>query len=800
MAVLTVSATSISPTMSTPHSKPESFSVCKNHFAATTIQAAARMYLAKKKWEGMYVKHIQREVVRLKDELKEKAKKEKKREFLDKHAAIIQALARGYIVRGEYRESDRLLRGVGHGAGLSLMESVRKRMNIRQRIESLKQQISEVQAAKSSYTSSDSDCDSENNDDASVLKVERLKGKQHKLQIKAKTLEAVTRPLQEKFKGLCVEHEKLRKKYGNIESKNESRKYANETSSELLEEKIQAIVDTGKELDTVLSSDGMEYVSQQRSKAQQRLDTLVETSSEYARLGMSERDAAAFADEVARIGKEAHRKAKLFRDSLRSHMSSNLSKTWSSRSLTSNTDGKSAFDSTAAVAPATIAKNESNSSLLRDGVPRSTVPKRGHGRVLRNLLRDRNQNRSLSPTLQRQDGSFNSLGSANEDAPKFMLKGQRFFVKRDIRERGCRSLSEQDPRNRSLSRTPSPHGRESVFIKRDRSSRSLSQTPSPQRRESVFVKRDRSRRNHLESSDSRNRTPSPQRRESAYSVSPTQPRSDGSFNKTPVISNKVKVGSSTTVTPKISNKMKIGSSTSPKINNTPKVSYTETPKMSNKQTPKHSNVTNDSSTKPVRRTYSETNKTISKLQRRLPKALSERLILQPSKALSPSSRLNKLKEELREECGTKIPQKEGKDESSKERRKSRDRSEAMLKKSPKGNKKKDRDRAARKKLGRSRSRSNSRSRSVHEDSSKNVSETGGLLRGRRPSNVKKEEHEQDLQDQPSRIVSLAAPTIDVRKKKNTYLRRTKSLTESARNRRKLVDECIDSRGMLPNLE
>ena len=717
MAILTMSSTTISPALSPwARSKPESYIACEHDFVATTIQCAARVFLAKKEWEFRYVRHIKNEIFRLKEEQKSEAKKSRKKRVLRQKIITIQTLARGYVVRKRYRESDKLLRG-SNDAGFSLMESVRKRMDIRQRIASLRQQISEVREARNTF--GDSGDDEDDREGVSVSRVEELKATQHKLNINIKTLEAVTKPLQEKFEGLRAEHEKLEKKHGKIESKNASRKYSNEVKAALLAKKQTAIENTRDELTLALSGEGIEIVCKERAKAQQRLDTLVETSSAYARLGMNERDAAAFADDVGRIGKDAHRNAKLYKDSLRSHVaSSNLS--WSSKSLTSNT-----VDTTAAVASQAQGKiprmqKATSASLLlsSDGAVRPI--KRGHGRVLKNLLRDRSasseseQNHSLSPTLKRQDGSFSSTSSTDENHQSKMLRKGWWNI------------------------------------------------------------------------DKRESTPSP-----------TKPR--GSANNNLVITNKIKFknNTTTTATPKITEKRKAN------INITPKTSNTHTTKVSNRETPKITNVTGKNS---MRRTYSEDNTSVSEMKKGLRKVLSERTMLGES---SPSSRrVSKLMEELWDEC------------------KSRDtRSKSQEPKKLKS-KKKDNGRRPRKgsnsrstspKHSRSRSHSQSHGRNHRRRGHSNNPRSKSNGRGNRedkghskvdrqlcPVGIQKDEYnynEEDQFDQPKRHISLTTPKIEVLRKnsRRPNFCRTPSLTESSKNRRKFVDDCIDSDGMMPHL-
>lgn len=752
MAILTITQTTFSPAPSTPK-KPPSFMACKDDVAAISIQTAARVYLAKKEWEFLYVQHIEHEILRLQEEARWKAKKARKLKILDGHATTLQTLARGYIVRESYRKSDK--------QHLSLMESVRKRMETRQRIENLKKQISQVKEARNDNNLDEKD-DENNRDEVSVRKVEQLKATQHRLNIKARTLEAVTRPLQEHFKILREEDEKLRKKFGKIESKNESRKYTNETKRELLAEKHKVLQETRDEL----LSDEMDRIARERSKAQLRLDTLVETASAYASLGrMNERDASAFAEEVARIGQQAHNKAKLFKDSLRSlSMASNHS-----------------IDTEAAQMMPSYSKQDSQNSLLSDdgAVSRPTKPR--HGRVLRNMLRDRSEkNRSLSP-IQRHDGSFSS-SSSDDSSSRRQLKGQRYLVKRSL----------------------SGEKRENLLLKRDRSKRNLERTPSPQRHESVFIKKDR------------NRTPSPT-------------KGSGSANNTPVISNKMKFkGITTSVTPKANDKAKVSNTVTPKAGsstpksiNTPKTSNTQTPKISNKQTPKTTNVTTSES-KPMRRTYSEVNTSVMDMKKGLRKVLSERLIVQLDDDVPTSphgNRLSKLKEELRNECSRKNLRKNSKRSKSKDRNASssdmkRSTSKTDLKRSTSKTKK---DKSSPRKQTKSKSpsrshsrshsnsgtikrsdsnsnsRSNSRSRNGRSNSNsrsrrsssndeqprktvdRQFSGSGGRLRGKRPSSYRKEDEEDQPTSQPRRHVSLKGAKIEALQKKRQLLRRTESV-------------------------
>ena len=665
--------------------KPESVCVWQDDFAATTIQSAVRMFLAKKEWETLYVEHIRREVLRIKTETRQKAIRARKRKFLDKKATTLQALTRGCIVRNKHRESGRFRwRNDGDeddAPGNSLMDSVRKRMDIRKRIETLKQQISDVRETKGP-----GDSDSDNNEEVSVRKVERLKSRRNKLQAKAKTLESVTRPLQEKFDGLRAEHEKLREKYRKVEAKNETRRLANESSAELLQEKMEAIDTINKELNTTLSSEGMEKLSQELTKALKKVDALVETASSYANVGMNERDASVFADEVARIGREAHRKAKLFGDSLRSHMATNLSKYGSNRKLTNLVDDRSAADATDDMTTPRVTESPKTSSSLspkRDvGLSPVIIPKRGHGRVLTKLLRDRSH------------GSLSELSNAERSASR--------------------------------------------------------------------------------------------------SVSPTLQTRDESFTMTPRISNS---------TQKLL-KREISSST-----------------MSTKTT----TTTTTTGSNQMRRRHSDIRTPNPQVQRRdfgLRRVLSERKPTTLSNS-PPSSRLNTLRKELREEVRSNL-RKEllQRDESRQPRRKSRDRSSpttnsrtAATKKSPKVSKKKEKNATT---GATKRTKQASRTRVPDETPTRTadlVPPESIEIPAR--SKTSKEQRRQQQQQQPDpstnkrhqlrKMISLTAPTIDIHKTKRTsYLRKTKSLTESAKLRRRVVDmgmeESLGSRGMMPHLE
>lgn len=629
--------------------KPEGYIVCKDDLAATTIQAVARVFLANKEWERLYIRHIQTEVLRLRNETKSKSKRARKLNFLDQKTTIFQALARGYIVRNEFcRESDRVMQNDG-GVGSTLMESIRRRMSIEQRIVTLKQQLSEVRSAKSSSTDNSESNNNDDDEEVSIRTVERLKTRQKKLQIKAKTLEAVTRPLQEKFDAMRTEHDKLRKKYRKLETKNASHKYANETASAII---------------YPFSMEGMKATTQDRIKAEKRLDILVETSSAYANLGgMNAQDTSAFSDEVTRIGKEAHRKAKLSRDSVRSHKTASNNPTtkppWSSSRSTTGSDEDE--DGSATEATTT-----------------------DHGRLLRNMIRDRSS---------------------------------------IVRE----------------------------------------QEPILQRKESIYI----------------NRT-----------ISPTQPIGGGSYNNMPVISNTPRRKLS--INPKREDLcIKCGScgslikpernrSTSPKLKrldgkfNTPKISNKRTPKISNIPT----NITDTSTTsarKPMRRAYSEVFTPVSQFMLQLETTEGMRRVLSehkiPTKASSPSSSRNTNNKNIL------VRKDEPKDDSRQPRRKSRDRSgncgeKNSPKKSLKGKKK---DITAKK------------SKQWWDESPSPDSKTSS----------------EDItvpNNQPRRLKSLnARPTIDVRTNKHTYLRRTSSLSESSKERRRFVDQAIGARGVLPDL-
>ena len=472
MAILTMSAKPVSPCISPcAVARPESWMTCQSDFAATTIQSVARVYLAKKEWELLYVQHIENEVLRLKKEQKTRAKRAHKLQILNRRATTIQTLFRGYLVRKNYRDSDKILRGVP--SGLSLMEAVRKRMVIQQRIESLKKQLSEVRQARNPC-----DDDREGRDEISVRKVEKLKATQLKLNIKAKTLEAVTRPLQEKFDGLRAEHEKLMKRYGKLESKNESRRYSNEKKAELLAKKRKQIQETRDELANSLSDQSIEATRKERSRAQHRLDTLVETSNTYASMGMNERDASAFSDEVKRIGREAHRKAKLFRDSLRSQMASNLTTSWnSSRSLMSGTVDTSAAmatpTSTTAVKGASMPKRSSDTSF-----PSTDGLRRGRGRIsINNLVKERNS----SSSSDSESSSEPKRQSPSTNDPRVMRKTKKNIVRREQSDRGHSPPRRKDSNSRSSGHRRSNSNSRSDRLRSNSNSRSNSRSNSKNR-------------------------------------------------------------------------------------------------------------------------------------------------------------------------------------------------------------------------------------------------------------------------------------------------------------------------------
>ena len=743
---------------------PESYYVCEDDLAAVKIQRAARMYLARKQWEELYVRHIKSQVLRLKEEAKLKTKNDKRRKFLDASATVVQALARGYIIRNGYRKCDKNRRDDG-GDGLSLMESIRKRMRIRQKIEMLKQQIAEVRATKNS-----TGIDIATVGDISASKVELLKGKQHRLQTKAKTLEAVTRPLQEKFDELRKENEKLRSKLRKIESKNESRKHANETNAELLEEKLQTIQSMNDEIKS------LDFVTYQRTKAQKRLDKLVESSSAYANLGgMSERDSSAFTDEVARIGREAHRKARMFRDSLRSHIStSSLTKPRSSRSIADSVGTTDTTESTTA----------ETSSSQRDLGSKTSLQRRGHGGVLRKLLRDRSRQ---SVTESEEPRSTRKL----------------------LRDRSRRSVTESEE-----PRSTSPQRRESIFIKRDRSRRSLLESEQNHNRRSLrslLESEHRRSRRSLGSEENSNVTPTSHKSEGSNfntpvmsntgkktvsikrgrrdglleprldrSVSPdaTLERHDGSLNNTPVISNQKSV---------VLKRGRRNGTLEPKLDRSVSPAQKGHDRSSN-NTPKRKG------TKTMRRISSETRTPLSQLRTGgMRRVFSERRISPtPAQKSQPSSSLFKLKEELRDECrsGSGLS-KELLGETQQPRRKNSTRDESTPMKSPNGKKKLNKDCVSRAKTSR-KARSRSRSRDPAEDS-QTSEKNGAILRGKRPSDV-------DIASQLRRHVSLTAKAIEMRKNKRSYLRKSTSLTDSSISRRKLVDESMDSRGMLPHLK
>jgi len=264
------------------------------------------------------------------------------------------------------------------------------------------------------------------------------------------------------------------------------------------------------------------------------------------------------------------------------------------------------------------------------------------------------------------------------------------------------------------------------------------------------------------------------------SVSPdaTLERHDGSLNNTPVISNQKSV---------VLKRGRRNGTLEPKLDR----SVSPTPKghdRSSNNTPKRKG------TKTMRRISSETRTPLSQLRTGgMRRVFSERRISPtPAQKSQPSSSLFKLKEELRDECrsGSGLS-KELLGETQQPRRKNSTRDESTPMKSPKGKKKLNKDCVSRAKNS-SKARSRSRSRDPAEDS-QTSEKSGVILRGKRPSDV-------DIASQLRRHVSLTAKAIEMRKNKRSYLRKSTSLTNSSISRRKLVDESMDSRGMLPHLK
>jgi len=194
------------------------------------------------------------------------------------------------------------------------------------------------------------------------------------------------------------------------------------------------------------------------------------------------------------------------------------------------------------------------------------------------------------------------------------------------------------------------------------------------------------------------------------------------------------------------------------------------------------------------------------LQRRdlgLRRVLSERKMLTTLSNSPPSNRLNALRKELREEVRNNL-RKEllQRDESRQPRRKSR--SPTAFKKSPKMSKKKEKGA----KTGTTkRTKQGSRARNSDETPKRIVDKLPPefiSIVGRKKNGKEQQLDPATSKQQPRRIVSLTAPTIDIRKTKRTYIRKATNLTESAKGRRRLVDmgmeETLGSGGMIPNLE
>lgn len=267
-------------------------------------------------------------------------------------------------------------------------------------------------------------------------------------------------------------------------------------------------------------------------------------------------------------------------------------------------------------------------------------------------------------------------------------------------------------------------------------------------------------------------------------------RRDESLNTTPRISNSTQ----NNITPRISNSSQTLLRREGSLNNMP---------------PKIITTTNS---KPMRRRHSEIRIPNPQLHRRdigLRKVLSERKMLTSPSHSPPSSRLNVLRKELREEVRNNLrAELLQRDESRQPRRKSRDRSTAdspaVTKKSSKGSKKKEKSpRITTTKKPKQGSRNRRRSESPNRMADRLSSESSGLL-GRKKNSKEQHLNLASNKQQPRKMVSLAAPTIDIRKGKRTYLRKVASMTESSKGRRRLVDmgmeESLGSGGLMPHLE
>lgn len=313
------------------YNKPQSFYDCRKDLAATTIQTRARVYLATKEWEGRYVRFIQGEVRRIRSEAKRRKRREKLRKLLDKKATILQAFVRGCFVRKDYvlvlvDRGDRSSRCGENNGAISLMDTVRKRRYLRRTNEALRKQISDLEEETARRITSNGNYKHHNDvnaqskhADSRQKVVDRLQSKQRKLSIKARALKAVAEKMQKKSDALAGERDRLVAMRMGTSSKNDDLRSANAQYKKDLQQTMRTSKAIAREMDSLLLSEvAIEKTTRDRTKAEKTLDEKVESALATGASGAPkddhENEDSEFAADVAKIGREAHRKANELRE------------------------------------------------------------------------------------------------------------------------------------------------------------------------------------------------------------------------------------------------------------------------------------------------------------------------------------------------------------------------------------------------------------------------------------------------------------------------------------------------------
>jgi myosin-5 len=212
---------------------------------AILIQSAARMWLAMKERDKLFIQHIKAQAKAL--------KKQKKQKKLDNAAKMIQKHLRGSYIRRRYSPVLAKMKDMAHL--LDKIEKIKKKIakakkNREKELEKARQGI-DADHVKEIFQSAHNGHNIQLSEEG--RRVEYLQQEHRQLQISVKSGSGMLRPLNKNFDALMDENKQLREEFLEVQKRNEKAKKANKDLIEKREAAERKVAELKKEFDQLNS-------------------------------------------------------------------------------------------------------------------------------------------------------------------------------------------------------------------------------------------------------------------------------------------------------------------------------------------------------------------------------------------------------------------------------------------------------------------------------------------------------------------------------------------------------------------